>query len=134
MPGGLDSLGFFREVTPDLPGMCAYDAHGQLSAATSGSTPGDGCTDGTGIVNLIYAGDDPVNEVDPSGQSSEVGIGIGVTIAAVGITLFFIGAGPIGILGALAVGGAPDIGLATIGLGTLGAVGGSVVAGLSDIF
>jgi hypothetical protein len=63
-----------------------------------------------------------------------VGIGIGVGIAAVGVSLFFLGAGPVGLLGALEIGGAPDIGLGTIGLGTLGAVAGSIVARLSDIF
>jgi hypothetical protein len=93
-----DSFGFFREVTQDLPGMYAYDAHGHLSAATSGSTPGDGCTDGTGIVNLIYAADDPVNAADPTGLSwwnpttwSEktwegIGVGLGaVALAATGV-------------------------------------------------
>jgi hypothetical protein len=69
-----DSFGFFREVTPDLPGMYAYDAHGHLSAATSGSTPGDGCTDGRGIVNPIYAGDNPIDSTDSSGLSSGNGL------------------------------------------------------------
>jgi hypothetical protein len=67
--------------------MCAYDAHGQLSAATSGSTPGDGCTDGTGIVNLIYAGGDPVNSSDPSGLRVEVlwvCVGGGQQISSIG--------------------------------------------------
>jgi RHS repeat-associated protein len=87
------------------------------------------------INGYIYANDDPVNNVDLTGQlstGSEVGIGIGVTVAAVGVSLFFLGAGPIGLLGALAVGDAPDIG-ATVAIGTGLAAIGSAIAGISDI-
>jgi len=66
--GETNSFGYLREVTSGLPGMHTYDANGHLSAATSGSNPGDACTGGTGIVNLIYAGNDPVNGSDPSGM------------------------------------------------------------------
>lgn len=96
--GETNSFGYLREVTSGLPGMHTYDANGHLSAATSGSNPGDACTGGTGIVSLIYAGDNPVNATDPSGLCAGWGCvgyfadGVEQGIDAFGVTVLGVAA------------------------------------------
>jgi hypothetical protein len=80
------------------------------------------------------AGDDPVNEMDPSGMSSNLAIGIGVTVAPVGVSAFFLGA--TGGLAALVLPGiASDTVLnGLVGYGIAGAAVGSVIGALGSIF